>query len=246
MTQPLPHTEARHASMRIPALAAGLFLCSLLAVAAWSWYTGGIFAVLLDGGASAETKVRALQDFFLAWGPWAPLVYILFVVVEVTVAPIPGAMLYAPGGLLFGGLLGGLYSLIGNVIGAAIAWTLMRVLGETAFGLRFRHALGPYEAPLQRGGFWIVLGLRINPLTSSDLVSYAAGFTGIAAWKVLLATALGMAPQCWLQSYLADALFTLFPQLVYPLVAACALYFAIVVWILVRLQRRPRAANPGN
>ena len=53
--------------------------------------------------------------------------------VEVVVAPIPGTMLYAPGGVIFGGFLGGLLSLAGNVIGAGIACRLMRAfLGDRA------------------------------------------------------------------------------------------------------------------
>ena len=48
-------------------------------------------------------------------------------------------------------------------------------------------------------GLWVVLVLRINPFTSSDLVSYAAGLTRIPAWKVMAGTLLGMAPLCFVQ-----------------------------------------------
>ncbi len=81
------------------------------------------------------------------------------------------------------------------------------------------------------GGFF----LRVNPLTSSDLVSYAAGLTHLSVWKLMLATLAGMAPLCFAQAYLAEGLLAAFPLLVYPLVAACAVYALVVLWVLSKL-----------
>ncbi|GIT31025.1 MAG: hypothetical protein Ct9H300mP1_30710 [Planctomycetaceae bacterium] len=72
---------------------------------------------LLDPDLSAETKLSSMKAFFDRFGVFSPLVYIGLVMIEVIVAPIPGAMLYAPGGVIFGAIPGGFYSLIGNVIG---------------------------------------------------------------------------------------------------------------------------------
>ena len=127
----------------------------------------------------------------------APLAYFGFVTMEVVVAPIPGTMLYAPGGVLFGGFWGGLLSLSGNVMGAGIACQLMRsLLGDRAENYLARSALAPYEAHITRRGAWVVFLLRVNPLTSSDLVSYAAGLTRLSVWKLMLGTLAGMAPLC--------------------------------------------------
>ena len=80
--------------------------------------------------------------------------------------------------------------------------------------------------------------LRVNPLTSSDLVSYAAGLTHLPVWKLMLGTLAGMAPLCFAQSYLADGLLTAFPLLVYPLVAACVVYGLVVIWVMINLLKR--------
>ena len=64
--------------------------------------------------------------FFDRSGVAAPLAYVGFVTVKAVVAPIPGTMLHAPGGVIFGGFLAGLLSLAGNVIGAGIACQLDR------------------------------------------------------------------------------------------------------------------------
>jgi uncharacterized membrane protein YdjX (TVP38/TMEM64 family) len=111
---------------------------------AWSYATDGIVRLLLRSGATAEEKAAALRAFFDRFGVAAPLAFVGFVTVEVVVAPIPGTMLYAPGGVIFGGFWGGLLSLAGNVIGAGIACLLMRTfLGERAETYLARSALDP-------------------------------------------------------------------------------------------------------
>ena len=174
--------------------------------------------------------------FFGRFGVAAPLAYLGFVTMEVVVAPIPGTMLYVPGGVIFGGFLGGLLALSGNVLGAGIACQLMRLLiGARAENYLARSALAPYQAHITRSGGWVVFFLRVNPLTSSDLVSYAAGLTQLSVWKVMLGTLAGMAPLCFAQAYLAEGLLAAFPGLVYPLVAACAVYAFVVLWVLSKL-----------
>lgn len=223
-------TLARSLAIATIALAAGLL--------AWSYATDGIVHVLLRSGYTAEEKVAALRAFFNQFGVAAPLAYVGFVTMEVVVAPIPGTMLYAPGGVLFGGFWGGLLSLSGNVMGAGIACQLMRVLlGDRAENYLARSALAPYEARITRRGAWVVFLLRVNPLTSSDLVSYAAGLTHLPVWKLMLGTLAGMAPLCFAQAYLAEGLLASFPRLIYPLLAACAVYGLVVVWVLSRLLK---------
>jgi uncharacterized membrane protein YdjX (TVP38/TMEM64 family) len=204
----------------------------------WSYSTGGIFSVLLTSG-PAEEKVAALRAFFDGFGVAAPLAYMGFVIIEVVIAPIPGTMLYAPGGVIFGGFWGGLLSLAGNVIGAAIACQLMRLfIGKRAGEYLERSSLARYEELITRRGGWVIFLLRVNPLTSSDLVSYAAGLTHLPVWKLMLGTFAGMAPLCFAQSYLADGLLTAFPLLIYPLVVACVVYGLVVVWVMIKLLKR--------
>ncbi len=67
---------------------------------------------------------------------------------------------------------GGLLSLSGNVIGAGIACQLMRVfIGERAEKYLAPSALARYEERITRRGARVIFLLRVNPLTSSDLVS---------------------------------------------------------------------------
>lgn len=201
-----------------------------------SWLDEGIVFDLLRADQEAHWKVQQLQAYFESWGRLAPVIYVAFVTVEVVVAPIPGVMLYAPGGVIFGGFRGGLLSLAGNVLGAGIACGLTRSIGSTWLTRLFpEDSLEKVQAELDRRGSWLIFLLRVNPLTSSDLVSYAAGFTRIPIWRVMFATMLGMAPLCFAQAWLAESLFTAYPWLLYPLLIAGVLYVLAVVIVIRRL-----------
>jgi uncharacterized membrane protein YdjX (TVP38/TMEM64 family) len=224
----------RRRSIFVLALFAGI-----VGYAAYSWFSGGIIRVLADGAGSLgdnQASLDALRQALSRWGPLAPLVYVAAVVVEVLVAPIPGTLLYAPAGALFGGFLGGVLSLTGNTIGAAVACAVGRTLGEEVVTRRLDGSrLAGHVEALREKGLWVILLLRLNPLTSSDMVSYAAGAIGVPVWRVALGTFIGMAPLCFAQAYLAEQIFRILPGAVYVLIGAALLYVAfIVIWLARR------------
>lgn len=196
----------------------------------WSYFTGGTVRLLLE-----EQSLDALRGALARWGRLAPVVYVAAVVIEVLVAPIPGTLLYAPGGALFGGLLGGTLSLIGNTVGAAIACGVGSAIGEEALARRVQGTrLATYREAILARGIWVVMLLRVNPLTSSDAVSYMAGAAGVPIWRVTLGTFLGMAPLCYAQAYLAQQIFEVLPGAVYVLAVAGLVYLGALIWWLTR------------
>jgi uncharacterized membrane protein YdjX (TVP38/TMEM64 family) len=211
-------------------------------MAAWSvisYVNGGFVYLLVVGGSGHATWVQNFRDAVATWGNLAPVIYTFVVVVEVVVAPIPGPLLYAPAGALFGGLLGGTLSLVGNVIGAGIACALGSIIGERLLPTRDRSQLGRYQELLRQKGIWIVMLLRANPFTSSDLVSYAAGIAGLPPWKVALGT-LGIAPLCYLQAYFAERLFDIVPGRVL-VIGGLGLAAAMVAVLVTGWKRTVRA-----
>jgi len=215
-------------------------LIALVAMVAWavaSYATGGFVALLVAGSSAQGDWLQRVRDVVAGWGPLAPVIFTLVVVVEVVVAPIPGPLLYAPAGAIFGGFLGGTLTLIGNVIGAAIACVLGAIIGERLLNKTDdRSNLGLYRERLKDRGLWVVMLLRANPFTSSDLVSYAAGIAGVPAWKVAVGTLVGMAPLCYFQAYFSQRIFEVIPG---PLILLGAGVFiaGIVVLLLVRFGR---------
>lgn len=208
----------------------------VLAIAVWSYMSGGTVRVLMDAAGGLGDSGQALDALRAAldrWGRLAPVVYVAAVVLEVLVAPIPGTLLYAPAGALFGGLMGGTLSLVGNTLGAAIACGVGSALGEDALARRVEGTkAAQYRDAIRARGLWVVLLLRVNPLTSSDIVSYMAGAVGVPVWRVALGTFIGMAPLCYAQAYLAEQIFEILPGAVYVLAVAGLLYVAaLVVWL---------------
>jgi uncharacterized membrane protein YdjX (TVP38/TMEM64 family) len=190
----------------------GVAIALLVAWAVWSYESSGLIHTLLADPPAGQTRMHVLREYVLAFGPLAPLAYVGSVAIEVLIAPIPGTLLYAPAGAIFGGLLGGTLSLIGNVLGAGIATYLARTFGAQWFARRHHSGrLAHYRTMLAARGAWIIFVLRINPLTSCDLVSYAAGLAGVSPARVAIGTFFGMAPHCFLQAYLAATIFETVP-----------------------------------
>ncbi len=215
-----------------------LVMVLLTACLGGSWLSDGIAFQLTRSDFSGAERVECLQQFFREAGGWAPAVYVLFVTIEVIVAPIPGLLLYAPGGLIFGPWLGGLLALIGNMIGSGISCGLTRSLGAD-----WLHRVGPQSSieriqlALERRGGWLIVMLRLNPLTSTDLVSYAAGYTRMPVRQVVLATGIGIAPLCFAQSWLSDSIFSKWPHLLWPLLILSAVYLLVVTVVVARSLR---------
>lgn len=216
-------------------------IAGLLVLTGWvvaSWLTGGVMALVLSTGISAREKLDALRVFFEARGVLAPFVYVGLVLVEAVIAPIPGAILYLPGGVIFGGFWGGTLSLAGNILAAGICcWLARTVIGQAWFARTLGEARrrGVGDLILRHGVLSIAL-LRINPLTSSDIVSYAAGLTPLSPGTVMLGTGIGMAPLCYIQAYLSMELFTTFPWLLWPFLLVCALYALFLAVAIVRVS----------
>lgn len=216
----------------------GTIIALMIGWAVWSYEAGGLVHVLTAVPPEGQSRLHVLREYVLAWGPLAPLAYVGTVMLEVLVAPIPGTLLYAPGGVIFGGLAGGALSLVGNVLGATLATYLARTFGARWFARRHHTGrLAHYRARLAERGAWIIFLLRINPLTSSDLVSYAAGLAGVSPTRVAIGTFFGMAPHCFLQAYLAASIFeALSARLLLAIgVTAAVLVLALFWW------RRPAA-----
>lgn len=149
-----------------------------------------------------HSDVNDIRTAIESFGNFALLAYFLIVIIEVVVAPIPSILLYSVGGILFGGIITAIVALIGNIVGAIIAFYIARFfLQET-----FEKKVSPkkrkqFHTMIDKYGIYAIFFLRLNPLTSSDMFSYLAGLTNMSMWKFALATGLGLLPLVLVQSY---------------------------------------------
>lgn len=132
----------------------------------------------------------ALRSFVESTGIWAPFILITLIAVGSSLTiPITPSIIIS--GLIFGPTLGALYAFIGVIIGASIAFFLARFFrgfiikltgGHAEILMRFQH----------RYVGWFIFFTRAIPIFNFEIISYAAGLTGISYGWYLLATATGI------------------------------------------------------
>lgn len=212
--------------------------------AVWSYIHAGVVYAFVTAATDNERSLEVIRAAVESAGVFAPAVYVAAVVLEVLIAPLPGTLLYAPGGAIFGGFLGGSLSLAGNVIGASGAAWLASRFGPRILGHSERPRLESIAARVRRRGIVVVALLRVNPLTSSDLVSYAAGLVGVRVWRVALGTFLGMAPLCYAQAYASEWILRAVPGSGLLVVTFGVVYLVVIIWLLARPSART-AVDPA-
>jgi len=165
------------------------------------YYTTGISQTLL--GNDTDAFIETLQTF----GSTSWILFLLIVVLEVIVAPIPSIIIYAVGGIMYGSFFGSILLIIGNMIGASICYLLARYFLKDAIEQRISdQVLRNFDIYLHKYGPFALFFLRLNPFTSSDLFSYLAGITRMKYIPFIVSTTLGLIPLILFQSILGASL----------------------------------------
>lgn len=131
-----------------------------------------------------------------SWGYAAPIISVLLMILQALIAPIPAYLITAANGIIFGVFWGVVISLIGALMGALVSYSITRWFYKN-YATRFLRdtTTGHYiEKISSTHGFKVILILRLIPLISFDLISYAAGASTIKTSHFLLATFIGMLP----------------------------------------------------
>ncbi len=163
--------------------------------------------------------VEAVRQAVSATGPVAPLTYVVVSAVLGAVF-VPGTLLAAGSGALFGPVVG-LFVTLGATVGTAIITSLLgrRAGRDSAMGL-----LGPVraeriEAQIARHGLWAVVGQRFVPGISDALASYAFGAFGVPLWQMAVGALIGSVPRAFVYTSLGASIGDLSSPLVYAAIA---------------------------
>jgi uncharacterized membrane protein YdjX (TVP38/TMEM64 family) len=150
--------------------------------------------------------VSRIEAFLLQFGRFAPLVYIALLAISVVVSQIPNIPLAIAAGMLFGTFYGGLYSIIGGMLGSLACFTIARFLG-VAFLKKIFGKIPMFTDQCKDTHLGLLIFLtRLIPFFSFDLISYCSGFTNIRTRTFLLATLLGMTPMTFLFAHLGGVI----------------------------------------
>lgn len=149
----------------------------------------GIY-VACDGGA----VLADVGDWVDTLGFWGPVVFALCYALAVT-ALLPGSVLTASAGALFGLPLGAAVVLAGASAGSVLSFGIARWLGRPVV-VRYAGSgrLARLDALLARRGFGAILMIRLVPLFPFSVINYGAGVSGVQFWAYLPATVVGIIP----------------------------------------------------
>lgn len=168
-----------------PWLWAGAFLLLPLAL-----YLGPVVWRLARDQAALEATIRGL-------GWFGPLALVVINVLQIVVAPIPGYVVQAAAGYLFGPLWGGVWGALGLLLGSLLAMALARTFGRP-LAERFVGAdrLGRWEALTLSTSTPVWFILLAAP--TGDLPYFLAGLSRVSYRKILALTLLIRVPTTFL------------------------------------------------
>jgi uncharacterized membrane protein YdjX (TVP38/TMEM64 family) len=176
-----------------------------------------VVVVLLLAGATVlvRRQLALLTDpavaraYVRSFGVWAPVALIVLQALQIVLAPIPGQVLGAAAGYLFGPWWGTLYNMIGITIGSTAAFWLSRRFGR-AYVERMIDvdALATFDAFVERRGLLTLFVLFLLPGLPDDALCFVGGLTPIPLRKLVLVAIVGRAPAFFLVNVLGDLIAT--------------------------------------
>ena len=197
-------------------------------------------ALLLDPllGRFLDWNPVSVRDSIRRAGALAPVVYVGIVALAIVIPPLPSIPLDVAGGLAFGLWWGITLTLVGDLLGAAIAFSIARRLARP----RLHRVAGGAALEALVAGLTPrrLVGIRLLPTFSFEVVSYAAGLSRMSLPAFLVATLVGVAGPASLLVALGDALLG-HPRLV---LGVFGLLLAITVVPLVWWGWGPHARCP--
>jgi uncharacterized membrane protein YdjX (TVP38/TMEM64 family) len=135
------------------------------------------------------------------------LLYAL-VYVAATLLLLPGSILTAGAGFVYGPLWGALLVSPVSVLGATLAFLLGRGVarGWVVRRLRANTRVAAIDEAVAQHGLRLVVLLRLSPLVPFNLLNYALGLTRVRLRDYVIGSALGMLPGTVLYVYLGSTI----------------------------------------
>ena len=201
------------------------------------WYLIGVARIL---------DITDIRDAVASTGPAAPLVYVAVSALLGSVF-VPGPLLAAGSGLLFGPVLGTFVTL-GATVGTA---TIAGIAGRRAGRDSTRALLGAeradrIDALIARGGLWAVVGQKFVPGISDAAASYAFRAFGVPLWQMMIGAFIGSAPRAFVYTALGASVGDLSSPLVYVAIAVWCMTAVIGAFAAHRGYRGWRAGRTDS
>ncbi|HEY4504808.1 MAG TPA: TVP38/TMEM64 family protein [Candidatus Paceibacterota bacterium] len=144
-----------------------------------------------------------IRDALQKYPLWTPLIFFAFHTLAEVVL-IPGGPFTVAGGLLFGTVLGTIYSLFSGMLATVILfWILRYTSGGSFFNyLQNRSTFVRYHNnKFIKHGFWHVLFIRLAPIVPANIINVGYGLSQIKFKDYVWASFLGNIPSTIILSW---------------------------------------------
>ena len=228
-----------------------VLICAGLGLMAWVWGPK-LWKLSFELWALLKDK-EAFRQTIRSYGAWGPLVFIGIQIFQVLISPIPGELVGAAGGYVFGWLPALIYSTIGLSVGSWINFFLARVMGRRLVErLVPKPVMAKLERFMERQGVIASFIFFVIPGFPKDYFCYALGLSPMN-WRVFMViSSLGRVPGTLMLS-LQGALVYQEKYWSFAVLGAASLAVILVVYKwreriyswLEKLEGSPGSADPS-
>lgn len=204
-------------------------------------FAGFLFAMFYLVAVARVIDVEEIRRTVAATGPAAPVTYAVASAVLGAVF-VPGSILAAGSGMLFGPITG-VFVTLGAAVGTAVVASRVgrRAGRDSARALLGTQRADRIDSLIERRGLWAVVGQRFVPGISDALASYAFGAFGVPLWQMAVGSLIGSAPRAFAYTALGASIRNLSSPLAYAAVAVWCVSAVVGAFAARRGYRNWRA-----
>lgn len=127
-----------------------------------------------------EDKIKAIVKMIENTGAWGIAVFLIIQILQVVILPLPAAICYIPGALIWGSLVGTLLASAGVLVGSLINYFIGKVWGKKAVEwIAGKETCEKYSAYFNKKGKVIFVLMQILPFFPDDILCMVAGLTAM-------------------------------------------------------------------
>ncbi len=127
-----------------------------------------------------EDKINAVVEMLKSTGAWGMVIFFILQVLQVVILPLPAAVCYVPGALIWGPLVATLLASAGVICGSMICYLIGRLWGRKAvIWIAGREATDKYVTQFGSRGKTVFALMQILPFFPDDILCLIAGLTSM-------------------------------------------------------------------